>query len=55
LENGLGLQYKNQPIRFKETILVYSENRNHLSILLAKDGVVLNVETQVRTTATAEF
>jgi len=51
----LGLHYKNQLIRFKEIILVYSENRNHLSTLLAKDGVVLNVESQVRPAATAEF
>ena len=33
-------------IRFKETILVYSENRNHVSKLLAKDAVVLNVKSR---------
>jgi hypothetical protein len=46
---------KNQPIRFKETIVVSSENRNRTSTLLAKDAVVQNVENQVRTAATAEL
>jgi len=55
VENGLCIHYKNQPIRFKETIAVYSENRNNTSTLLAKDAVVQKFETQPRTVATAEF